>query len=73
MGTAATKICPACAGVVSANSPLCDHCGRALHLDLYVIVPDGSKFGIAFEGEIRMHGLDLKKAQNLASLLNSIR
>jgi len=73
VGTLEAKICPSCTGVVTIISPLCDHCGRDLHLDLYVIVPDGLQFGIAIEGEIRMHGLDLKRAQYLVSLLNSIK
>ncbi len=39
---------------------------------LYEIVPDGIRFGLAFRGEIKVHGLDLENARELASILNSI-
>jgi hypothetical protein len=42
--------------------------------DLYKIVPDGYKFGIAMGGEIVVHGLelaDLERVDRVVSILNS--
>ena len=66
-------ICDSCATTIphiQENDLHCNHCGKLV--GLHKIVPDGFKFGIAVEGEIKIHGLDLKKAQELAALLNSI-
>jgi hypothetical protein len=72
------RLCPFCAGVVSAVALLCKRCGQDLHSmklaqpqaqpksNLYEFVPDGQKFGIAIQGEIIVHGLnsaDLETAQ----------
>ncbi len=38
----------------------------------YEIVSDGSKFGVAFKGEIKIHGLEYARAQYLAEILNGI-
>lgn len=39
---------------------------------LYQIVPDGTKYGIALAGVIKIHGLDYEKALRLAAILNSV-
>ena len=82
MRIAGKKACPFCKEIIPASALFCLHCGRDLHSmtvadsqapgeEPYQVVPDGFHFGIAFEGEIRIHGLDLKKARDLAALLNS--
>jgi hypothetical protein len=38
----------------------------------YEIMSDGTKFGVAFQGEIKIHGLEYARAQHLAELLNSV-
>jgi len=62
--------CPYCAVIIPSNSTLCVNCGKEFHSDLYLIVPDGSEFGIAFEGEIKVHGLTLEGAKRILSILN---
>jgi hypothetical protein len=65
------KHCPHCAAVIPSKSPICIHCGKDLQ-DSYYVTPDGLKFGIAIKGEIKIHGLSLQRAQELADLMNSI-
>jgi len=74
-------VCPICTKELLQPTFLCFHCGSDLHgmkparrnpkASPYEIVPDGSKFGITLRGEIKIHGLELKNAQSLISILNS--
>lgn len=64
------KTCPSCGHSNSASASLCDYCGKQLRPDRYRIVNDGSKFGIALNGEIVFDNLMLAKAQNLVAVLN---
>jgi hypothetical protein len=76
--------CPFCMGESPLAVSFCLHCGRDLQVmqlahsqvqakvALYQVVPDGLQFGIAIAGEVKIHGLDLRKAQDLAVLLNSV-
>jgi CheY-like chemotaxis protein len=68
---AGTIICAFCSAVLSANVSACNQCDKPV--GLYSIVFDGYTFGIALDGEIRLHGMNLKRAQELASILNSIK
>jgi hypothetical protein len=84
MQNAAKRYCPFCRGELSPEVSKCLHCGRDLHAmklaqsqvktktALYKVVPNGINFGIAVEGEVKIHGMDLKEAQALADLLNGI-
>ncbi len=69
--------CHFCYAGFSADGSACDKCARNLldNLDLLhqpcKVVPDGSRFGILYKGEIRVHGLSLGNAQNLAALMNA--
>ncbi len=72
MQIAGTKICSYCAKAIPRNAVICIECGRDLEADLYAVVPDGLTYGIALEGEIRIHGLQLRRAQEIASILNSV-
>ena len=38
----------------------------------YEIVADGCRFGIAFQGEVKIHGMELSAAETTVSLLNEI-
>ena len=64
------RVCPSCTRLVPFTAIKCDLCGNDLQADLYVIVPDGKLFGIALRGEVLIHGLALKMAQDIASILN---
>jgi hypothetical protein len=64
------RVCPYCTRLVPLTSIKCDFCGKDLQADLYMIVPDGKVFGIALRGEVLIHGLALKMAQDIASILN---
>jgi response regulator RpfG family c-di-GMP phosphodiesterase len=55
---------------IPAHVASCTRCGRPI--GQYIIARDGIHFGVAIGGDIKIHGLTLKKAQELASLLNSI-
>lgn len=66
------KICPYCAAAIPSQSNVCIHCGRDLQ-DSFLVVPDGARYGIALGDEIKIHGLTLEKAQELAGMLNSIK
>jgi len=70
---AGTKKCPSCAKVIAANAIRCIHCGKYLDTDPYEIVPDGFKFGIAFDGEVIMHGIESKEAKETVAMLNSVK
>ncbi len=73
MGIAERKICPSCAGIISAKAILCSFCGTNLQSDLNTIVPDGKDFGIAVRGQIRIHGLKLANAKKIARILNELK
>ncbi len=64
------KICPSCGHSNSAISILCSFCGKRVNPDHYKIVHDGSKYGVALNGEVIYHNLMLTKAQGLAAILN---
>ena len=80
------RYCPFCMVEILEAAFLCKHCGRDLHdirmaysktkalpqADHYHIVPDGSKFGIELSGEVVLHGLDRKRAQITAKILNDV-
>jgi len=70
------RICPFCAGEIPLAVSLCIHCGKELRsmkiARPYEIVYDGLQYGIALGGEVKLHGLELKKAQELEALLNSV-
>jgi hypothetical protein len=77
------RFCPFCAGEIPVESYICLHCGRNLQEmkiahpqsqpdnQLYHVVHDGISYGVAIAGDIKIHGLDFKKAHELASLLNN--
>ncbi len=75
-------ICPICTKELPPSTLLCLHCGSDLHgmklarcnpkAGPFGIVPDGFKFGITLRGEVKIHGLELKNAQSLVSILNSV-
>lgn len=81
--TPGRKSCPHCHGQIPAAANWCGYCGRNLLPDQketsdaakesesYEIVPDGSGFAIAFQGKIRVHGLDLRAARLAVAALNS--
>jgi hypothetical protein len=64
------RVCPSCTRLVPFTAVKCDFCRNDLQADLYVIVPDGKLFGIALNDEVVIHGLALKIAQDIASILN---
>jgi response regulator RpfG family c-di-GMP phosphodiesterase len=66
-----TIVCAFCLITLSANELACHQCHSPV--DSYTIVLDRDDFGIAFNGEIKLHGLTVRKAQELASILNSIK
>jgi hypothetical protein len=78
------RICPFCTREIPETAASCSCCGeRLFSLKLahpraessegaYRIVPDGGHFAIALGGNIKLHGLDLKKARELVSILNSV-
>jgi hypothetical protein len=65
------RVCPSCTRRVLFTAIKCDFCGNDLQADLYMIVPDGKLYGIALRGEVLIHGLALKMAQDVATILNS--
>ena len=38
----------------------------------YEIVADGNRFGIAFRGEVKIHGMELNRAQRTVQILNAV-
>jgi response regulator RpfG family c-di-GMP phosphodiesterase len=66
-----TIICAYCLATLSTKAQTCNQCLNPI--ERYTITPDRLRFGIVFNGEIKLHGLTLKKAQELASILNSIK
>jgi len=70
------RLCPFCAGEIPLTVSLCIHCGKELRsmkmAHPYEIVRDGLQYGIALGSEVRLHGLKLKKAQELEALLNNV-
>lgn len=70
---AGTRKCPSCAKAIDANAIRCIHCGRALDSNPYEIVLDDFKFGIAFNGEVIVHGIEFKEAKETVSILNSVK
>ena len=66
------KLCPYCAELIPSKSKSCIRCGKDLQ-DAYLVVPDGVRYGIALGGEIKLHGLELKRAREIASILNSTK
>jgi hypothetical protein len=84
MRTTAKRLCPFCAGEIALDASVCEHCGKNLKRmmaahsqpqpkpSLYHIVPDGTKYGIALAGSVKIHGLELEKAERLAAILNSV-
>ena len=70
------SLCYFCRVELFADASACEKCGRNLrdNLDLLhqpcSVVPDGSRFGILFKGEIKVHGLSFENAQNLVALMN---
>jgi len=84
METVDKKLCPFCAGEIPSDAILCKHCGGDLHRiriaepkakpesqNRYKIVADGCKFGIAFQGEVKVHGMTLKEAESTIWILNN--
>ncbi len=65
------KICPSCAREIAISETTCYHCGAELHYHMYEIVPEGSRYAIAADGEIRIHRLKLQRAREIISALNS--
>jgi hypothetical protein len=76
------KLCPFCAGEIPSDAILCKHCRgdlrririvepKAKSKDRYKIVADGCKFGIAFQGEVKVHGRTLKEAESTIWILNN--
>jgi len=77
-------LCPFCSKELPEPTNWCWHCGKDLHgmkmaslktqhkMDCYEIVADGHRFGIAFRKEIKIHGLDIKRAESLLAILNSV-
>ena len=78
------ELCPFCAGEITSDAILCKHCRGDLRRirivdpkakpeskDRYKIVADGCKFGIAFQGEVKEHGMTLKEAESTISILNN--
>ena len=72
MRIATGKICPSCARLIPKHAILCIECGNDLHTNVYAIVPDGVNYGIALGDEVRIRGLGLQKAQEVALILNRI-
>lgn len=70
MEVADEKLCPFCAGLLSANDSVCIHCGRNLNCDPFQIVCDGLNFGISLKGCIVLNGLNLKQGQELIAVMN---
>jgi hypothetical protein len=78
------RICPFCTREIAENAASCRCCGEKLHSlkiahpcaqskeRAYRIVPDGVSFAISLGDDIKLHGLDLEKAHELVSILNSI-
>jgi|WetSurMetagenome_2_1015567.scaffolds.fasta_scaffold353648_1 hypothetical protein len=78
------RLCPFCAGEILLEVSICPHCERNLQVmkaansqpqpdaALYQVVPDGLHFGISIAGEVKLHGLELKEAHDLAALLNRV-
>jgi len=70
-------ICYFCYAELSADAFACEKCGRNLrdNLDLLHppcrVVPDGNRFGIWYQGEIKIHGLSFENAQDLSVIMNS--
>lgn len=78
---AGKTLCPFCSKEFPEPINLCWHCGKDMHgmklvrrkaKTSFYIVPDGSKFGIAMSGDIKIHGLDRWKAESLLEILNSV-
>lgn len=65
-----TIICSSCAGELLSTVQVCNYCSQPI--GLHTIVREGHLYGIAHDGEIRMHGLDLRKAQEITFFLNGI-
>jgi hypothetical protein len=83
MISASKKLCHFCASEMKPGTVQCEQCGLDLKTmkfaksrpkseseDPYRIVVDGDKFGIAFQGEIKIHGLEPKEAQTILEILN---
>jgi hypothetical protein len=76
------RLCPLCGEDTPPNAFICEHCGLDLRsstffkaqtgADLYEVVPDGEKFGLALKGVIKVHDLDLKEAEVTARIFNMI-
>jgi|PlaIllAssembly_1097288.scaffolds.fasta_scaffold1191403_2 hypothetical protein len=80
------EYCPFCTGEILSAAYLCKHCGRDLHTmriaycrtkasskeKSYEVVPDGMRFGIAFQGKVILHGMEPEEAQITAQILNSV-
>ena len=74
------NVCPFCHNEVVAIATWCGNCGRELPSEdplempsqtvLYEIVPDGSMFGIALRGKIKIRGLEMESAQSIVKALN---
>jgi hypothetical protein len=39
----------------------------------YEVVADGSRFGIAFRGEVKIHGMELNRARATVLILNAVQ
>lgn len=63
-------LCEFCLSETPLSRQTCSQCGKPARQ--HVIVRDGQNFGIVVEGEVRLHGLTLKGAQRLVSILNDI-
>lgn len=72
MAIGGNKACPYCAVVIPLQSNICIQCGKDLQ-DAYLVAFDGMLYGIVLGDVIRIHGLTLEKAQEMAELLNSIK
>jgi len=64
-------MCPFCAEIIPSPLTFCSHCGKDVQ-DLFFVVPDGTKYGIELMGEVMLHGMELERAREVASILNSV-
>ena len=77
MDSCGRKICPCCNLKVQLNGLPCEpnlhQTKTAKPVHRYEIVADGTRFGIAFKGKVRIHGMELQRAQTTVSILNAVQ
>ena len=73
MKIAGGRRCPSCANETPQKVIFCIHCGKDLDSDLYEIVLDGVKFGIALKGRIILQGMGFQEARETIKILNSVK